>query len=250
MIERPSCPVCGESRWRTIGTRGYRLSDIVSLNEYEQMRYRVLFEVWFPGQSEIELTSRLCRECGFVTYTPRPSADDVEAKYLFLSDINNTDRSPALSTRDPERARLLYRSLRRHLPDGRRARVLDFGGGDGRLMREFLKTMCFCYLVDYSKKACSGIERLGSTEDDIPGDVNFDLIICSHVIEHVADPLQVLTKLKGHLNPNGAIYVELPMEIWGAAPLHNEPVTHVNFFTVGSTRRLFERTGLVPSRAG
>jgi hypothetical protein len=29
----------------------------------------------------VELTTELCRGCGFITYSPRPSGADVEAKY-------------------------------------------------------------------------------------------------------------------------------------------------------------------------
>ncbi len=230
--------------WRLIGTRTYRLSDIDELNEYERKRYRVLFELWFPGHQEIELTSRLCEECGFVIYTPRPSEEDIQAKYRFLSSFDGSDSISPNSPSERRRANRLYRNLKGFLPGNRTARVLDFGGGDGRLMRDFVTSGCESYLVDYSEEVCAGITRLGSTESDIPEDAEFDLIVCSHVIEHVANPLTVLSKLKEFLRLNGTIYVEVPMEIWGGAPLQKEPVTHVNFFTSASTRRLFDRAGL------
>jgi SAM-dependent methyltransferase len=130
------------------------------------------------------------------------------------------------------------------LPSQKKAKVLDFGGGDGRLMHDFLTNGCKCSLVDYSTQSLPGIDRLGDTLKDIPKDFKFDLIICSHVIEHVADPRQVILELKQYLDKDGALYVEVPMEIWGRAPLHEEPVTHINFFVPTSTRLLLERAGL------
>ena len=238
--------MCGESIWRAIGKRTYSRSDISSLNEYERDRYRVLFEIWFPGQSEVELTSRLCCECAFVTYTPRPTAEDIKEKYLFLSALRNSRLSVVATEMNRKRARLLFRTLRRRLPSVHKARVLDYGGGDGSLMSKFLLDGCACFLIDYSESVCAGIKRVGSTEDDLGVNERFDVIICSHVIEHLADPLPVLRKLKEHLENNGIIYIELPMEIWGAAPLHKEPVTHVNFFTPAATKRLLERAGISP----
>jgi hypothetical protein len=51
---------------------------------YVKKRYRVLFEVWFPSRQAVKITSQLCSACGFVLYTPRPEATDLDAKYRFL----------------------------------------------------------------------------------------------------------------------------------------------------------------------
>lgn len=39
---------------------------------------------------------------------------------------------------------------------------------------------------------------------------NFDLITLNKVLEHVIDPVSLLTSTSNHLNPNGIIYIELP----------------------------------------
>jgi hypothetical protein len=64
------------------------------------------------------------------------------------------------------------------------------------------------------------------------------------VLEHVADPLKIVQTLSGHLAEDGMLYIEVPMEIWRRAPLQEEPVTHVNFFTPGSLRYKLWRAGL------
>lgn len=50
--------------------------------------------------------------------------------------------------------------------------------------------------------------------------------------------------LSSHLKKNGLLYVEVPMEVWGRAPLQSEPVTHLNFFTRSSLIFLLQAAGL------
>ena len=95
-------------------------------------------------------------------------------------------------------------------------------------------------------QAVDQVTRLGTTLDDLGEEERFDIVVCSHVIEHVADPHATLTQLRDRMTDGGAIYVEVPMEIWKRSPLHEEPVTHVNFFTVESLRTLLQRAGLQP----
>lgn len=245
LLTDPECPVCAQRFWKPLAERIYRLAERSDRTPYLQKRYRVLFEVWFPGKQEIRITSQLCTGCGFVLYTPRPEAVDLEAKYRFLGGLEKDARPPADAPVEIARSRQLYRAvarLARRRPQ--RARVLDFGGGDGRLMRHFLAASCECDVVDYSATCIPGVRKRGDTLADLPAAEHYDWIVCSHVIEHVADPLEIIETLSSHLDENGILYVEVPMEIWGGAPLQEEPVTHVNFFTPASLRHLLLRAGL------
>lgn len=247
MIESFPCPVCDGVDWRDIGQRTYTLSD-QGLSAYAQPRYRVLFERWFPGADAVTLTSRLCAGCGFVAYAPRPTADEVDDKYRFLAEISPPGRrfGPDAPI-ERQRARQLFRHATRALGPAQRGRalsVLDYGGGDGRLMHDFVAAGHSCSVIDYTPTPVAGVQRLGTTEADLAGDARFDLVIACHVVEHVAEPRAVVRQLVRHLAPAGQLYVEVPMEVWGRAPLHEEPVTHVNFFTPASCRRLFAEAGL------
>ncbi|VFN07655.1 MAG: Methyltransferase domain-containing protein [Candidatus Kentron sp. G] len=98
--------------------------------------------------------------------------------------------------------------------------------------------------MDYAQKSIPRVTRIGATERDLSPDERFDLIVCNHVMEHVADPVDILATLSAHLSDDGFIYVEVPMEIWGQAPLQEEPVTHVNFFTPASLARCLYEAGI------
>jgi len=129
----PDCPVCIGRDWQTIGARTYALADMPRLNAYHARRYRVLFEVWFPGDDAVRLQSKLCRCCGFITYTPRPTAQDVQAKYRYLSALGGggADGPPPDSPGERRRAENIFRVMRPYL-SSRDGTVLDFGGDDGR----------------------------------------------------------------------------------------------------------------------
>lgn len=242
MQSNPSCPVCGSISWKTIGSRTYRTVETSRLSPYTRKRLEVLFKVWFPDASAVTLSSVLCEKCGFICYTPRPDEHDLNRKYAFLAGDNATQHeiSETLLS-DDERSKDLFERVGHALaPD---ALILDFGGGNGRLMKAFLALGHRCHLIDYSGTKLPHIRHLGSQLSDIPTAMKFDLIVCSHVLEHLAAPSGVVDALRSHLAPGGIFYVEVPLEIWKRAPLPSEPVTHVNYFTVDSLRILLERAG-------
>ena len=243
MISSPPCPVCATKAWKAIGTRTYLRSHVETLDTYTALRYRVLFEVWCHDKNEITLESQLCMFCGFVIYTPRPTADDLDAKYRFLTRLG-ANQSLLSSTTPVEAARSkkLYGWLAKRVGK-KKSRILDFGGSDGRLMSSFINHGHDCYLVDYNPTPIPGITKLADTLENVPEDLSFDIIVCSHVLEHLADPFDVTAALRSRLTNQGFLYVEVPMEIWRVPPLPVEPVTHVNYFTTASLKHLLERAG-------
>lgn len=241
------CPACGEARWRRVGRYEYAVADLerATLTEYERLRLRVVFEVWFPDHDRVELAGVLCERCGFVTYTPRPDESDLDAKYRFLYREEDAPGEDALATTiDAERARAVrtFGALERHSPR-RPGRVLDYGGAEGRLLVPFLEAGWSCALVDYVEQVLPGIERLGETIADLPAGSRFDAIVCSHVVEHLADPGGVLRALADHLAPGGALFVEVPLDLWRGLPIARDPVTHVNFLTPRTLEQLVARSG-------
>ena len=236
------CPICQGTYWEQIDVTAFSTSDKIS-DCYVQLRYRVLFEIWYPEVEMIELTYVLCVTCGFVMYLPRPTMADLEAKYRFLNSEDSLNLSGFVDNRvnriDKCRAADLVSLLRPYLTH-EPSEILDVGGGDGRLMSQLVELGHRCATVDYVPKAVDGVERLGDTMDDVSIDRKFELAICSHVLEHVAEPATILRQLRAHLQESGLLFVEVPMEIWKGAPAHDEPVTHINFFTKESLQILLE----------
>lgn len=215
------------------------------MSDYIRIRYEVLFDVWMPDVEQAEFASILCRQCGFLAFEPRPDGEDIERKYRYLSS-HHLARNEAMSHAEIDRARSeeLYGRLSDLLPE-RPVSILDYGGGTGGMMQKFLEAGHECSVVDYVETTIPGVQRLGASLVEIPPTQVFDVIICSHVLEHLHDFVGVLRSLTGHLSDVGILYVEVPQEVWDGVPLPPEPVTHINFFTVASLRVALERSGLM-----
>lgn len=219
-----------------------------NLTRYQKARRRVLFERWLPQAQEVTLTAMSCAGCGFMAYAPRPERKDLDAKYEHLHAIASEPSyarfaAPADMGLDHLRAQRLADAVRPWCPQ-RRMRVLDYGGGDGKLMRPFLEAGHECFVLDYSKGQIPGVVRLGSSLEELKSEERFDLIVASHVLEHVVQPREDLGRLREHLADDGIIYCEVPSEIVGGLWIDNDPVTHINFFTFGSFNRLLREAGL------
>jgi SAM-dependent methyltransferase len=208
-------------------------------DSYAARRRRVLFEVWKPGAEQIDFHTQYCTRCGFVCYTPRQEDADWEAYYEFLIENKNPDDIQESQTKNKQRiaydasnqkrAQQVFKLLSKYTSLQART-ILDVGGGIGQLLEPFLKTQCECYLVDYYTETVPGVTRLGNTPGDVPEGMKFDLLICSHVLEHLAKPKDLLREIHSLLKPDGLAYFEVPMEVWGAPLALRDPLTHTNFY--------------------
>lgn len=278
------CPICSSRDWQDVQRYHYHCRDHVepsaggrllrrlgdlwpllvhnapvsppgsqrSLNPYERLRRRVLFEVWQPEREEITLTVRLCTHCGFAAYSPRPTAADLRAKYQFLADqapaapvasaASTAEAPPLEALLNHRRAQRVF-ALVRGVNNQAGLAVLDYGGASGVMLRPFLAAGHHCSLVDYNDSQLPGVEKIADDLDDLESSSRFDVILCNHVLEHVAEPLRLVATLRQHLRPAGVIYAEVPHQILGGVRLGADPVTHVNFFSLPALRRLFARGG-------
>ncbi len=254
MLIETTCEVCGRNDWQILGQRTYTEFEGKNSPPYEQKRFRVLFEKWFPDQKSVTISSVLCRRCGFIMYLPRPEEQDIASQYMYLEklakDYDYGQDSP-LDSPSPvvlKRANNLFRYLNKNIDLLKVNKIMDYGGGDGSLMYDFNKIGKQCFLVDYSKKCVQGVTKLSDTVHELNPNEKFDLIICSHVMEHIAQPLQILKKLTTHLSEGGYVFIEVPLGVWKLPPLPPEPVTHINFFTPNNLHNLLLLGGLVVRR--
>ena len=170
------------------------------------------------------LQELLCLSCGLLTYSPRPSPESEGEVRGTPSPRHQPgaagrDRAPMIGPA------MLAESLSPHLPDTG-ARVLDIGGGDGRLLVGLVERGVDCAVVDYNPASVPGVTRLGETIDDVPSTERFDAVVLSHVLEHVASPREIVEAL-GPLRPVGRGYARGPVEIGRGTPVAVDPVTHV-----------------------
>lgn len=211
-----------------------------------------------PPESPLPSTYTVvaCDTCGFVYADTAGNAADYARHYTSFSLYEKPDATGAgTSPEDRERFAAMIDLLATHCrPD---ARILDVGCGNGGLLLA-LRQAGFHRLVGMDPSpqcvACleaSDIEGIVSTLDEIPPDIgSFDLIVLSHVLEHLLEPRSALSKLRALLSMQGLIYVETPDALHYSAqtfvPYYFFDSEHINHFECDAFGNLARLTGFEP----
>ena len=205
-----------------------------------------------------------CLACGFCyadTPAPQETYDRYYADFSKYAD-NRTSTGGGGSAEDARRLREFAAQLAAGLDGDRGASVLDIGCSNGGLLAA-LQALGFTRLtgVDPSP-ACventhrqPGLRALPGTLTALPPDLGrYDLVVLSHVLEHVADLRSVLSPLAGLLTAGGRLYVEVPdaarYTAFVTSPFQDFNVEHINHFDLASLERLFAAHGFVLETGG
>jgi SAM-dependent methyltransferase len=93
--------------------------------------------------------------------------------------------------------------------------VLDFGCGGGYLLAALPCRSRYGVEVNASARTeASRTIEVYSTVEELPLDVQFDVIISHHALEHIEAPLDALQKLRERLRPGGRAVFVVPSESW------------------------------------
>ncbi len=135
-------------------------------------------------------------------------------------------------------------------------RLLDVGCGGGAFLRRMRKAGWVVTGTEPDAKAAARLaaqERFpvySSLEDLIQeGGLHFDVIVLSHVIEHLPDPIHTLAQLRSLLSKGGRLLLTTPnalslgSRIFGASWRGLEPPRHFNVFSPVSLRQALEHAG-------
>ena len=149
----------------------------------------------------------------------------------------------------------------RHAPSGKK--ILDVGCGTGVLGSELRGNDNYIFGVDISeeeldiaKNRLDEVDLVDISQDnfDLPRD--FDVCIFADILEHMAEPLSVLLRLKKHLRDDGIILISLPNVACYTMRLsllfgqfnYKEygllDTTHLRFFTKKTAQKLTQDAGL------
>ena len=126
--------------------------------------------------------------------------------------------------------------------------ILDVGCGNGRIIKEFAKTGDEIFLVEPDKERLkqafsvlreNGVENIHTyecfIEDFDDSSCKADIIICSHVLQHLSINTVKMTiaKLRNCLNDNGVIFLLLPLSFSD----YSEFVVHGLEFNIKKIRK-------------
>jgi SAM-dependent methyltransferase len=135
------------------------------------------------------------------------------------------------------------------------ARILDVGCGSGQLARElavhgFARAEGIDPYMPQASVSLAGSPRLRRASlDDLSGE-RFDLVLLTHVLEHVRDPLGTLVMLRQVLAPEGVCRIEVPVAdseafgVYGPRWVDLDPPRHLQIPTRPALDGLMARAGL------
>lgn len=217
-----SCPVCA-------GTEGHAL-------HHQQF---VLPE-GHPLGSGYDVVC--CSTCGFVFADTVTDQAAYDAFYAEFSKYDSAELSTGSGAADFDLIRLRDTAERIAGHVDRGARVLDIGCATGGLLHE-LQLVGFEQLVGVDPSAaCTeygrqrfDLEMHEGTLGDLPDIGRFDLVIVSHVLEHVERVGEAIESISSVLAPGGQVYVEVPdpmryRELL-VAPFQDFSTEHINHFS-------------------
>ena len=220
-LEDVACPVCGANESRTI----FRKQGFA----YERC----------DGCSHIYVSPRLCTEV--------------------RRQLNRTDEASEDAYLETQRiyGEYLCRVLRAETTG---SRLLDLGFGSGYLLRMARAYGFQVYGVDAAPAATNLSSMFGRRlavadlpDDDLPWG-SFDIVVMNHVLEHIAEPRELLSKLGDAMTAKGIVYAAAPdsdswqFRIFGRKWDAVSPLAHVQFFNEASLTRLLAESGFTSVR--
>ncbi len=227
-----SCPVCGRSDSEIIGA--YRGSHPI-----------------FTG-----LNRAHCRACGMVFTAPMPgeaALSEYNARY-FASAHGGQPMNPLERAFFSGISRLRLAHLDRYLSNNNIfvSSLLEFGPGPGFFACNFLeKHPETNYMAIETDTSCNAslkgagvrlVDVSALSEESTP----VDLVVMSHVLEHVSNPREFISYATRNLCKGGALFIEVPCRDWEHKPL-DEP--HLLFFDKDPMQHLLITLGFYEIQA-
>jgi hypothetical protein len=163
----------------------------------------------------------VCKKCGLVYTNPRMIAEayadfyDKDYRKLYLG--TETPKASYFN-RQYKRAKDIYHFIEKHSSSLSKTNpvILEIGCGAGGVLSYFAKRGCKVFGVDLDSeyvefgKEIQGLNLIHGSILDVPDDLNPEIIIYSHVMEHILDINSELQNIKNLCTPDTIIYVEVP----------------------------------------
>jgi SAM-dependent methyltransferase len=231
LIKFRSCPLCGTMTISVVGCLCYALFDDSPLsNSYNLVA---------------------CSNCGFIFCDTKSTAADFYSHYKQnLHYMTENRGTGALNENEGKRYASVFSILQKYQPN-KKVKIIDIGSAKGGFL-SFLKTQGYKNLlaidllsesIDYAR--ANGIDaKIGSAEQLPLKNDSIDVVVLSHVLEHILDLRAVMTELCRVVVDGGLVYAEVPSIEYGCsfknAPMWDFLYEHINYFSKHHLISLFE----------
>lgn len=206
----------------------------------------------------LKCITKICKNCGFVYSSPRMTENsyaefyDSEYRRLYVG----TETPGEVFFKDQQfRGERIYKYLQsKGVIQNQKLKILEIGCGAGGILECFKSHGHEVLGMDLGEEYLTfGFEKYGLNLKkgglkDVDSEYKADIIIYSHVLEHVLDLPSELSLIKQTLSKNGVVYIEVP----GLKFIHSTydmnflkylQNAHTFHFTKNSLVRLFSSNG-------
>lgn len=202
------------------------------------------------GLGVIQKGFRCCSECGLILQDPVVSPKTMSYYYKNFSNYTNQSRKGLPTKRKIQAVEDQIYFLKKHIQ--KIGSAFQIGCSDGYTLSRFKKNGWQVYGCEPSAIAltvakelwdingsCSEFETYIIEEKD-----NYDIVILTHVLEHLYNPIEVLKRIDLILNKDGLLLIEVPL-------FTNEELLpegyftfeHINYFSHTSLKNTVEAAG-------
>lgn len=203
---------------------------------------------------------KLCKQCGLAYTSPRMTGDaygrfyDDEYRPLY---VGSERAGAAFFEEQKNQGQRIYKYLQKEGFDlSRSLRVLEVGCGAGGILATFRDFGHQVIGIDLGSeyvnfgKSQHGLDLRVCYLSDLQIDFVPDLIIYSHVMEHILDPLQEMAEIHRRCGDSTLVYIEVP----GLKNIHKAyqmdvmkyyQNAHSVHFTLGSLSAMMSKSGFV-----
>lgn len=224
----------------------------------ERLEYLIEKKTWgVPGIGAQNIGFKIGQKSGLILQSPSPTPAVIAKYYRHIATYNNPFRNDTPSKNKVNgvtRQIALCKETIGVMPTN----IFQVGCSDGYTLHRFNKAGAThvagvdpseaCKKVAYSLYKLDTI--IGSFEE-IKIKKHFDLMIFTHVLEHLYDPLKSLKKSASLQNENGYLLVEVPLfERERLFPPGYFTFEHLNYFSEGTLLELLSKAGYSPQFIG
>ena len=188
----PRCAACGKTLTTAVQSR--------------------VHDPWFETPGTFQYLGCSQPECGTLVQHPPPASDLLDAAYAHYFTHAEAPLGPL------GRVRRLFRGSRRlralHLPAVPDGLVLDIGCGDGSDMSQLRDIGWDVVGIDNDPvarrvAADRGLEVYADL-DELPAELRPTVVLLRHVVEHVANPVVFLQRLRRHVAASSRVVLVTP----------------------------------------
>ncbi|MBA7692139.1 Ubiquinone biosynthesis O-methyltransferase [subsurface metagenome] len=197
-----------------------------------------------------------CAQCTFVYAHPLPKMDELTKIY---SQHIPEKFKPHKGLVRRYKYYFLTRSIKKHFPKDKQIRLLEIGCSYGRLLSSLQLDKQFKAIgIDLTDVSLKYARRLGlnvlkgTLESQAFANESYDVVVALQTIEHVLDPIRLLTEINRILSKGGIFVATVPCvthikaKIAGMKWKYYAPPGHLWYFSPRTFKLLFSKTGFQP----